>query len=210
MSRVPSRDHFVEQTQRMRPLPPLDPALGKLGTLVLDLDETLVHSSVAPLEACDYVFTVDVGTGQQCAVFSKKRPYCDTFLQRAAALFEIVVYTASKSQYADMVLDFVDPQRLISHRVFREHCVEFRGNLLKDLAVLNRDLSRTVIVDNSPQTFAFQPDNGIPIESWFADPADNHLVHLMSFLERLSTVQHDWRAVLRNTFGIQQRVQSFL
>ncbi len=46
---------------------------------------------------------------------------------------------------------------------------------MKDLNVLDRDLKRTVLVDNSPHAYAYQIDNGIPIESWFDDDHDTEV-----------------------------------
>jgi len=212
MSRVPPRHHFEQDLSRITlnegSIPPF---CGKrIGTLVLDLDETLVHSSIAPVEGVDFQFPVDMGD-RSFMVYAKKRPHCDDFLKRAAKYFEIVVFTASKRIYADQVLDFVDPDGLISHRVFREHCYEYGGVLLKDLGLLNRDLRKTVIVDNSPQTFAFHIDNGIPIESWFHNPQDDQLLHLMHFLERLA-VDHsdDFRPVLRAQFRLRDIVSRYV
>jgi CTD small phosphatase-like protein 2 len=79
------------------------------------------------------------------------------------------------------------------------------GNFLKDLNVLGRDLRRTVLVDNSPHAFGYQVDNGIPIESWFDNPADTELLKLETFLRRLAHVT-DVRPRIRNKFQSQRRI----
>lgn len=83
--------------------------------------------------------------------------------------WEIVVFTAGLKEYADWILNELDPDRYISKRLYRDSCTFRRGSYLKDLKKLGRDLCRVVIVDNLPENFGLQKDNGIAIKSWFND-----------------------------------------
>jgi RNA polymerase II subunit A small phosphatase-like protein len=168
-------------------LPPLIEAKKHMKTLVLDLDETLVHSSFKPISDAD--FTIDIELeGMIHTVYVRKRPGVDEFMADVGKKWEVVIFTASLSKYADPLLDILDPNKVIDARLFREHCVQHYGNYVKDLSLLGRRLEDSVIVDNSPFSYMFQPDNAIPIISWFNDRSDTQLYELMPFLDSLLQV----------------------
>ena len=80
--------------------------------------------------------------------------------------FEIVIFTAAVKDYADNILDSIDPQKRISHRLYREHTRIEDYTSIKDLSMIGRDLSRSIIIDNIASNFKFQPRNGIAISTW--------------------------------------------
>ncbi|KAL7339203.1 HAD-like domain-containing protein [Rhodotorula toruloides] len=162
--------------------------------LVLDLDETLVHSSFKMVHQADYVVPVEI-ENQFHNVYVIKRPGVDAFLQAMGDIYEIVVFTASLSKYADPVLDQLDVHRVVKHRLFRESCYNNKGNYVKDLSQLGRPIGDCIIIDNSPASYVFHPNNAVPISSWFNDPHDTELTDLIPFLSDLSAVE-DIRSVL--------------
>ncbi|XP_076960363.1 uncharacterized protein LOC143636734 [Bidens hawaiensis] len=172
----------------------------KTVTLVLDLDETLVHSTLEPCDDSDFSFTVFVDFKEH-AVHVKRRPYLKEFLERVSEMFEVMVFTASQSIYANQLLDILDPDgKFISSRAYRESCVFADGTYTKDLTVLGLDLAKVAIIDNCPQVFRFQVNNGIPIKSWFNDPSDCALITLLPFLETLANAE-DVRPLIAKRFG---------
>ncbi|KAI3818427.1 hypothetical protein L1987_12234 [Smallanthus sonchifolius] len=169
-------------------------------TLALDLDETLVHSSLEHCDDADFTFQV-FSSLKEHTVYVKQRPYLKTFLEKVSEMFHVVIFTASQSIYAKKLLDILDPDgKIISGRAYRDSCVFSDGSYTKDLTVLGVDLAKIVIIDNSPQVFRLQVNNGIPIKSWFDDPSDCALISLLPFLETLVDAQ-DVRPIIAKRFG---------
>ena len=138
-------------------------------TLVLDLDETLVH----------FFYTPSGGT-------FLIRPYCLQFLEEMGKFFEIVIFTAALKDYADSILDVLDPNKiLINYRLYRHHTSLSGITFCKDLSKIGRDLSRVLIVDNLADNFKLQPNNGIQIYTWIDDMKDTQLNDLGKMLKIL-------------------------
>ncbi|KAL4763409.1 putative general stress response phosphoprotein phosphatase Psr1/2 [Aspergillus foveolatus] len=178
----------VQERAQQWLLPPALPHLRDRKCLVLDLDETLVHSSFKVLERADFTIPVEI-EGQYHNIYVIKRPGVDQFMKRVGELYEVVVFTASVSKYGDPLLDQLDIHGVVHHRLFRDSCYNHQGNYVKDLSQVGRDLRDTIIIDNSPTSYIFHPQHAIPISSWFSDAHDNELLDLIPVLEDLAGTQ---------------------
>jgi RNA polymerase II subunit A small phosphatase-like protein len=171
----PVQDFLIpEQTEQMK---------GR-KTLVLDLDETLVHSCFQPVNNADFVIPIVI-EGTKHTVYVLKRPFVDDFLTEMGKLYEIVVFTASVSLYANPLLDLLDTNKVISHRLFREHCTFLDGSYVKDLSRLGRDLAHTIIIDNSKNCYKLQPENAMGSLTWLEDKRDAQLVRMIPYLVKI-------------------------
>lgn len=170
-----------DDLDRVRLLPKHHPDDVGKKCLVLDLDETLVHSSFRAVPGADFVIPVQIEDVVHF-VYVMKRPGVDEFLVEMAKHYEVVIYTASLNKYADPLLDLLDPHRTIRTRLFRESCVYYEGNYVKDMSLIDRDLSQAIIVDNSPNSYMFHPENAIDCSSFIDDPADRELDQIGAFL----------------------------
>ncbi|PWY81835.1 NIF domain protein [Aspergillus heteromorphus CBS 117.55] len=183
-------------------------------TLVLDLDETLIHSLAkggrmssghmvevkltAPMTTALTPGGPPTTLGPQHPIlyYVHKRPHCDDFLRKICKWYKLVIFTASVQEYADPVIDWLEQERkYFQARYYRQHCTLRNGAYIKDLSSVEPDLSKVMILDNSPMSYIFHEDNAIPIEGWINDPTDNGLLHLVPMLEALQYVT-DVRAFL--------------
>lgn len=120
--------------------------------------------------------------------------------------FEVIVFTASNKQYADSILNYLDPDNIyFQHRLYREHCIPTTdGVYIKDLRIFkNRDLKDIIIVDNAIYSFGFQLSNGIPIIPFKDDKEDIEFDCLMGYLEKIKDVP-DFRVPNREAFKMEQ------
>jgi CTD nuclear envelope phosphatase 1 len=228
---VPRRQPSYSNVIPRAPSRHLNPS-SEQKTLVLDLDETLIHSMAkggrmstghmveVKLNAPVAVSTAHknqpaqvIGPQHPILYYVHKRPHCDEFLKKICKWYKLVIFTASVQEYADPVIDWLEQERkYFVGRYYRQHCTFRNGAYIKDLSSIEPDLSKVIILDNSPVSYIFHEgmshgsilatfvltryaDNAIPIEGWINDPTDNDLLHLIPMLEALQYVT-DVRALL--------------
>ena len=146
---------------------------NKNYTLVLDLDETLVS------------FRFDDNNQG----ILKMRPGLKKFLAEVNKKYEVVVFTAGTQEYADPILDIIEKdEKFFVKRLYRQHAVIINNIYVKDLTKLGRDLSKIIIIDNMPQNFLLQKDNGIFIKNFFGqDQNDTALIDLIPILLNIAS-----------------------
>ena len=134
-------------------------------TLFLDLDETLMS----------FVFS------KENEGISRIRPYLFQFLNLVKNYYELIIFTAAKSDYADPILDVIERKKgtYFTYRLYRESCSIINNYYVKDIGKFGRDLRKCIIVDNMSQNFRLQKENGILISSfWGDDINDKALLYL--------------------------------
>ncbi|KAF8569826.1 hypothetical protein P879_03457 [Paragonimus westermani] len=205
-----SSENLELMTPGMDLLGELPPDCVNKKCLVLDLDETLVHSWFKHVDNASFVVPVELD-GVKHQIYVCKRPHLDEFLRAVCPLFECVMFTASLRKYADPVCDYIDEACYFRHRLFREACVYHQNNLIKDLSrlgpviplhdmiyleqvkfdsLLTPDLCPHGFI---PRCFSEMPavtvdddDAELQIVSWFDDPNDQALLELIPYLQGLA------------------------
>lgn len=177
-------------------------------TIIFDLDETLIHCNDSQQPTYDVKLPIKVSAKETVEAKINIRPYAKEILRNLSQYFEIIVFTASHSCYANTVLDYLDPEkRFVHHRLFREHCYQTpEGMFVKDLRIINRDLRALVLVDNAAYSYAWQLDNGIPILPYYHGSVDFELRALQDYLMKLVN-ETDVRLVNRSTFKLYKYTQ---
>ncbi|KAJ1979888.1 mitochondrial inner membrane protein required for protein import [Dimargaris xerosporica] len=174
----PAWDHLLPE-----PLPEL---YQRPYTLLINLDETLIHSSW------------DVDNGWRVA----KRPGVDFFLGYLSKFYEIVIFTTQPSYSAMPIIEKLDPYGYTMYQLYRESTRYEDGKYIKDISNLNRDLAKVIALDSNPEAYCRQPQNLLPVQPWRGDATDDYLDRLLPFLEFLAMNDvSDVRKVLQSYEG---------
>jgi len=155
-------------------------------TLVLDLENTLVSS------------TWDRKRGWRHA----KRPGVDKFLLDMAQYYEIVLYSPSIDGIADPVVNELDKQGCIMHRIYRDGTYYHNGVHVKDLSKLNRNINRMIVIDDDMAEVQFNPENVVRVKP-YTDPnnrTDNTLARITPFLIEIARENHSDIPVLLSQY----------
>ena len=167
------------------PVPYIGNRPTKPYTLVLDLDETLIHFKANPNN--DESGTIKI------------RPFLYQFLDNIKQYYELVVFTAATQEYADPIINAIEQNKqYFDYRLYRIHTIIIDNDFVKDLSKLGRDLSRIIIVDNMEQNYKLQKNNGITIRPfWGKDTEDSALIDLLEILIKIAEKNMDVRTGLK-------------
>ena len=154
-------------------------------TLVLDLDETIIHFKINEQNETEGVLQV--------------RPGIQEFLTTIGQFYEIVIFTAATQDYADLLIEELEENTFyFDYKLYRQHTIIIGNNFVKDLTRLGRPLDKVIIVDNMPQNFRLQKENGIHIRPFWGDDAqDTALIELQPILVNIAKEGGDVRKGLR-------------
>jgi RNA polymerase II subunit A small phosphatase-like protein len=181
--------------------------------LILDLDETLIHSETFPGSdyldegTYDFSFAIDSGAWSSSShhYYTRKRPFLDEFLEYAFSNFKVGVWTAADMDYASIILNRCNiPLSKLEFIWSKESCTIRRNidtgdnygvkNLNKVRKTFKWDLKDVLIVDDIAETAVNNYGNLIKIKSFEYQSNDTELLKLMSYLEKIKN-ENDFRRI---------------
>lgn len=199
-----SSKYIIPPPQRLYPLS-RNPGKKRKKILILDLDETLIHSlsrgSPRSYASSSTLHMIEIKLNKISSLYYvHKRPYCDHFLNEVSKHFELQIFTASVREYADPIIDWLEEsildrsnssgKKVFTKRYYRNDCTYREGvGYIKDLSKFFQredDLKNVIILDNSPISYALHEDNAVMIEGWINDQRDNDLLSLLPMLHSIS------------------------
>ena len=147
---------------------------NKMYSLVISLDDNLIH--------------FQEGSIKNNKGLAKLRPGLSEFFDAVKPYYEIIVFSCGNKKYSDLILNSVDNKNIyIDYRLYRDHCIIIKNDYVKDITRIGRSINKIIIVDNIPQNYRLNKDNGIYIKSFYGNnPNDKVLFYLSNILVKIA------------------------
>lgn len=211
-------DYFIKNKVILSEEDKKDIITDRKKLLVLDLDETLTHCETNELNMikCDKIISIKLNENKEKKIGLNIRPGLEEFLSSLQDKFVVVLFTASLKQYADSIVNEIDPEhKYFKYILCRHNCVSisFKKDkkneiyYVKDLRVFDVPMEKIVIVDNSVLSFVFQLNNGIPILPFYSNENDNELNDLKVYLHFFTQVKDVTREI-QKSFGLAKQISA--
>ena len=156
----------------------------KRYSLILDLDETLIHLrqkkevvnvkndiNININNMSDYNYNIDKEKNKYLLQF---RVGLFSFLTLLKPFYEIISFTSASKEYADVIINEIEKKRkFFDFKFYREHCVIYKDTFVKDVSRIGRDIQKIIIIDNNENNFVLNKENGIKISPYYGDDEDN-------------------------------------
>ena len=175
---------YIKEKQNFTPalVPYIHLENRKKYTLIVDLDETLIH------------FTVNNNANEEGVL--KLRPGVFTFLEKVGEFYEIILFTEASEAYTKLMMEAFSNNRnnkkYFDYILSRQHCIIVENDFVKDISRIGRPLEKTVIIDNIAQNFKLQKQNGILIKPFLGeDQNDQALIDLIPILVNIARDEID-------------------
>ena len=158
---------------------------NKKYTLIMSLDDTIIHFKTNTIINNKGIMQI--------------RPGLIEFFQNIKSYYEIIIFSSSNKKYTDAIIDSIDDKnKYIDYRLYQEHCIIINDDFVKDLSKIGRPIDKMAIVDNIPQNYRLQAENGINIKSFYGDnPNDKVLYHLSKILINIAQNGGDIRKSIK-------------
>jgi Dullard-like phosphatase family protein len=165
-----SNNNDLKKTINKPKAPYIRTEMKKKFCLVLDIDETILHTMNLPFE--NYFLL---------------RPGVVNFLEEISKLYEIIIFTSSPKSYADPILNKIDIEnKFFSYRLYKDHVIFEKGKSVKNLNLIGRDLNKIIFVDNMRCNAKYNLKNLYLISTWIYDLKDQELIKLKTKLKYIA------------------------
>ena len=173
---------YLKEKQNFTPekIPYIHAKNRKKYSLIIDLDETLIH------------FKVNHDRNDEGVL--KLRPGVITFLERMREFYEIILFTEASEAYTELLMEAFNKNKYFDYKLYRQHTIIIGQDFVKDLQRIGRPLDKMIIIDNIPQNFRMQKANGINIKPFYGeDQNDQTLFYLTPILINIAKDNIDTR-----------------